>query len=94
MCRRLEKWVFRGDNWAKWCKNGKGEGSKSGKLDSAKECKRYTKVFRVGKLLQIVCQRFCKNSKAVKLGREAAESFCRVEEGVYDRTSLDNTRLG
>ena len=51
MCRRLEKWVFRGDNWAKWCKNGKGEGSKSGKLASAKECERYTEVFGVGKLL-------------------------------------------
>ena len=52
----------------------------------------------------MICQRFCKNSKAVawddeerdkvELGREAAESICRVEEEVYNRTSLGNTRLG
>ena len=31
----------------------------------AKEYKECAEVLRVGKLLQIVCQRFCKDSKAI-----------------------------
>ena len=44
-------WVFRGDNRARCCKNGKGEGSKSGRLISSEEYERYTEVFEVCKIL-------------------------------------------
>ena len=32
-------------------------------MASAEECKGFAEVFGVGKLLQIVCQEFCKSSK-------------------------------
>ena len=44
-------------------KNGKGEGLEGSKLASAKECEGHTEVFGFGKLLQTVCQGFCKGSK-------------------------------
>ena len=35
------------------------------RVASFKECEGCAEVFRVGKLLQMVCQRFCKNSEAI-----------------------------
>jgi len=34
-------------------------------MTSAKECEEYAEVFGVGKLLQTVCQKFCKDSEAI-----------------------------
>ena len=52
-------------------------------MASAKECERCVEVFGASKLLQMVCERFCYDSKAltqndeekeeVELGRETAE---------------------
>ena len=71
-------------------------------MASAKECKECAKVFGVGKLLQAVCQRFCKDSEViawddeerdkVELGREIAKSIWGIEGEIYNRTSLGNTR--
>ena len=82
----------------------KKKGLRSGRLASTKEYEGCTEVFEIGKLLQTVCQIFCKDSKTivwddeerdkVELGRKAAKSIWRIEEEVYNRASLDNTRLG
>ena len=73
-------------------------------MASAKECEGCVEVFGIGKLLQTVCQRFCKDSEAiiwddekrdeVELGREITESIWGVEREIYNRASLGNTRLG
>ena len=44
-------------------KNEEREGSGSSGLASTKKYEGYVEVFGVGKLLQTVCQRLCKNSK-------------------------------
>ena len=55
--------VFRSGDRTRQGKNGKRESSRSNGLANAEKCKRYAKVFGIGKLLQIICQRFCKSSK-------------------------------
>ena len=65
MYGRLEKWGFRGDNQRRQSENGERKGVGSNRVASAKECERCAEVFGVGKLLQTVCQRFCKDSEAV-----------------------------
>jgi len=57
--------VLRSDNRKKWSKNGERKSLESNRVASTKECEGCAEVFRVSKLLQIVCQRFCKNSEAV-----------------------------
>ena len=66
MCVKGQRgWIFGSNNRARWCKDGKGKDSGSGRLAGVKECERYTEVFVVGKLSQMVCQKFCKDSKAI-----------------------------
>ena len=57
--------IFGSDNWRRWSKNGERKGVGSNRMASAEKCKRCAEVFGVGKLLQKVCQRFCKDSKAI-----------------------------
>ena len=73
-------------------------------MASAKEYKGCTEVSGVSKLLQMVCQRFCKDSKVVtwddeegdkvELGREAVKGIWEVKEEIYNRTSFGKPRLG
>ena len=57
--------VLRSDNRGRQSKNGERKSSESNRVAGVKECKEYAEVFRIGKLLQIVCQGFCKNSEAI-----------------------------
>ena len=57
--------IFGSDNRGRWSENGEGKGVGSNRVASAKECEGCAKVFGVGKLLQMVCQRFCKDSKVI-----------------------------
>ena len=57
--------VFKSDNRGRWSKNGERKDSGSNRVAGAKECERCAEVFGVGKLLQIICQRFYKDSEAV-----------------------------
>ena len=71
-------------------------------MAGTEECERHAEVFRVGKLLQMICQRFCKDSKTslwdnkerseMELGRKAVESIWGVEGEVYNRASLGYAR--
>ena len=65
MCGRLEKWDFGSNNRGRWSENGEGKGSGSDRVASTKECEGCVEVFGVDKLLQMVCQRFCEDNKAV-----------------------------
>ena len=56
---------MRSENRGKQSKNGERKGLGSNRVAGAKECERCAEVFGVGKLLQMICQRFCKDSKAV-----------------------------
>ena len=56
-------WIFGTCNRTKQSKDREREGLGSSRLTSAEKCQRYAEVFGVGKLLQTVCQGFCKDSK-------------------------------
>ena len=69
---KLEKCVwkvrevgFGSNNRGRRSKNGKRKDAESNRVAGAKECEGCTEVFGIGKLLQMVCQRFCKDSKVI-----------------------------
>jgi len=45
--------------------NRERKDSGSNRVAGAKECEGCAEVFKVGKLLQMVCQEFCKNSEVI-----------------------------
>ena len=57
--------VLRSDNRGRQSKNGERKSSESNRVAGVKEYEGYAEVFRIGKLLQIVCQGFCKNSEVI-----------------------------
>ena len=57
--------IFESDNRRRWRKNGEIKGTGSNRVAGTKKCKRCAEVFGVGKLLQKVCQRLCKDSEAI-----------------------------
>ena len=64
MCIKGQKsQIFRSSDRTRWNKDGKEESSRSGRFAGTKKCEGYIEVFGASKLLQIVCQRFCKNRK-------------------------------
>ena len=53
-------WVSRSNDRTGQNENGKDKGSESSELASTEEIKRYTEVYGVGKLLQILCKKLYK----------------------------------
>ena len=43
--------IFRGGNWSRWDKDGRGEGERYFGLTSTKVCQGCAEVLRIGKLL-------------------------------------------
>ena len=59
-----ENWIPRDCDRTQWNRNGEGKGGQSAQLASAKEYKRYQKIFGPCKLLKKVHQGFCSSSQA------------------------------
>ena len=57
--------ILESNNRGRQNENGERKGSGSDRVASVEECEGCTEVFGVGKLLQMVCQRFCEDSKAI-----------------------------
>ena len=55
--------ILRGCDRTRQSKDEEGKGLESGRLASAKKYKGCAEFLGIGKLLQIICQRFHKNSK-------------------------------
>ena len=58
-----EDWIFGSYDRTRQNKDREGKSSRSSRLAGTKECEGCVEVFRVGKLLQTICQNFCKDSK-------------------------------
>ena len=58
-----KSWILMSCNRTRQSKDEEIKGSRSSRLASTKKCKKCIEVFEIGKLLQIVCQRFYKSSK-------------------------------
>ena len=56
--------IFRSNNRRRWSKNGERKGVGGCRMAGAKKYKGCIKVFGASKLLQIVCEIFCQDSKA------------------------------
>ena len=57
--------IFRSDNRGRWSEDGERKGARSHRVADTKKYEGCPEVFGTSKLLQIVCEIFCYDNKAL-----------------------------